>query len=267
MASVTIVAECGASHQGSFQKAKELACMAREAGADGVKWQMWLNLDAFVGPRYAYREHFAQASLMQREWPRLFDYCRAQGIDPFATPFDLESVDLLENLGVSRYKIASGDLTYTPLLKRLGEIGKPVYLSTGMGDVCEIQTALGWLDPCDVTLLACTVAYPAFPDQAHLQRLLTLKANFPGGPVGYSDHTATGIASLGAVALGATVIEKHVGLMSGADGTSSYEDFASLVRRIRLMSLALGEADLKTYPCEERWKPLARRDPETWRRE
>lgn len=231
---VRICAEFGQSHHGSLDAAMLQAKAAKDAGCQAVKWQIFQTdkLASRHARRY-WSEHLggsdSQADTFRNngmlswvQWTEVFHYCKAISIEPMATPFDLDAVDLLEDLQVSAYKIASGDITYTPLLEKVGRTGKPVFLSTGASHPDEVYRALRTLWNCPkVTLLACTLSYPTAPPDANLGRVGWLRRSFPACQVGYSDHTLRTDTALAAVAAGATVLEKHATLTEGGTDTSS----------------------------------------------
>lgn len=222
---VRVVAEFGQSHRGELDRAMRQAEVAADCGCWGVKWQILdpPQLASHNARRY-WSEHLggsesqfetfaANGMLSPREWMRLADHCRHLDVEFICTPFDLDAVDLLEEIGVNVYKIASGDITYEGLVRRVGETGKPVLLSTGASTSVEVTRALGWLMDeswgVDATLLACTLSYPTDVSNAHLQRIVTLKQELPPCEVGYSDHTLRTDTAMAAAVLGATVLEKH----------------------------------------------------------
>lgn len=223
---IQTVAEFGQSCRGDLTTAIRQADMAKTAGCTHAKWQIF-DAHRIAGPhaeRYwdeklggqpTQLETFHLNGMLHPEgWRQLKTHCDQIGIGFLATPFDLEAVDLLEQLDVSAYKIASGDITYTPLLQKVAATGKPVFLSTGASYGDEIRRALDWLDRCDVTLLACSLTYPCPDSDANLARIQSL-ADLWAGPVGYSDHTLGVDTALAAVAAGATVLEKHCTLGTG----------------------------------------------------
>lgn len=230
---VRVVAEFGQSHGGSLDVAKRQAKAAAAAGCSYSKWQVF-EPEA-IASRYARRywdpalggsdsqiETFTQnGNLTDDEWRALARFCRDVAHVKFlATPFSLPAVDLLEDIGVSAYKIASGDLTYKHLLKRVAQTCKPVLLSTGAAAIWEVTQALTWLTGGPVTLLACTLSYPTADRDANLARIPFLAKHFGpiSGPwVGYSDHTMGVETALAATALGAQVLEKHCRLETIGD--------------------------------------------------
>lgn len=217
---VEIISEWGQSHRGDLETAKRQALAAKTAGCHFSKWQIFRPdriasrhakryWDAGLGGSESQLDTFTKNGMLSRDdWAELAIYCRGIEVGFLCTPFDLEAVDLLEEVGVSAYKIASGDITYVQLLNRIGATGKPVFLSTGASRPDEIRDALDRLSNVPVTLLACSLAYPCGVGDAQLRRIPVLQEMF-GCRVGYSDHTLPAETALAAVALGAVVLEKH----------------------------------------------------------
>lgn len=206
----------------------------REIGATHGKWQIF-HPSRLVGPeakRYwnkelggaeSQRDMFDELGcLTEGEWRQVARACHDAGVQFMATPFDLEAVDLLEGLGVSSYKIASGDLPYKPLIERVAETGKKVYLSTGAATPEEIFDTARWLEGCDVVAMACDLVYPCDTTDSSIDQQMTvlrrmerMYADVTAWPVvglGYSDHTREVITGAVAVALGARTLEKHITL-------------------------------------------------------
>jgi len=188
---------------------------------------------------------------------QLSRHCRRQGIIFLSTPFDENSVDLLEQIGVSIYKVPSGEITNLPLLKYVALKKKPIILSTGMSTLEEVKRAVKTITSAGnsrITVLHCVTAYPAPVEQANLRAIQTLAGSLKL-PVGYSDHTEGLDAVLAAVALGARVIEKHFTLdknLPGPDHKASLEpgELKEMVARIRLLEKALGDGIKRPVPCE-----------------
>lgn len=223
---IEIVSEWGQSHRGDLATAIHQAEIAKETGCTWTKWQMF-QPDRIAGPgarRYwdpalggaeSQLETFhTNGNLAPEGWQELKAMCDVIGIGFLATPFDLEAVDTLEALNVEAYKVASGDVTFRQLLHKIAATGKPVFLSTGACHLEEVEQALIWLEPCQVTLLACALTYPCPPEQANISRIQTLACMTER--VGYSDHTLGPWTALAAVGAGADVLEKHCTL--GGDG-------------------------------------------------
>ena len=250
---VQIIAEVGSVHDGSLGNAKKLIEVASERGADVVKFQTHIALaetlrsapapSYFTGePRF---EYFERTGFSKDQWQQLKDHCELNHIEFLSSPFSAEAVALLEELGVRRYKIGSGEVTNLPLLEVIAETGKPILLSSGMSTWAEldeaVETVLRKHDR--LTLLQCTSEYPCSYDQVGLNVMLEMRDRYKL-PVGLSDHTLTGHASVAAVVLGASVIEKHLTFsrkMYGSDARHSLEpdEFADMVQAIRAVETIL----------------------------
>lgn len=266
-----LVAEMSANHNGSIERAEAIVRAAADAGADAVKLQTYTadTLTINCGNEYfrvkgtlwegrtlydLYKEAYTPW-----EWtPRLMGLARELGMDCFSTPFDATAVDFLEDCGVSRHKIASFELVDIPLLKKIAATGKPVILSTGMASLAEIDEAVRTLrdnGAGELTLLKCTSAYPAPPEEANLRTIPHMAQAF-GCRAGLSDHTMGSAVAVAAVTLGATVIEKHFTLSradGGPDGSFSMEpaEFQQMVRDVRTVEKALGTV---SYALTEKQK-------------
>ena len=274
-----IIAEAGVNHNGDLALAKRLIEAAAEAGADAVKFQTFRG-ERLVSPtarKAAYQmaatgAEESQLDMIQRlELPpeafgELKRHCEARGALFLSTPFDAESADLLEALGVAAFKIPSGELTNPALLSHVGRKGKPVILSTGMATLDEVRAAVDTLRRAgarELAVLHCVSSYPADPADANLRAMATLAEAFHV-PVGYSDHTPGIEVALAAAALGACVIEKHVTLdrtLPGPDHRASLEpgEFAALVRGVRTVESALGDGRKRPAPSEADTAAVARR--------
>jgi N,N'-diacetyllegionaminate synthase len=257
---VTIIAEAGVNHNGDIEQACRLIDVAADAGADFVKFQTF-DPEALAAPEARKADYqikttgndesqlqmLRKLALSPADHQRLIDHCSQRDIGFLSTPFDDASAEMLAGLGVAAFKISSGDLTNLPLLKFVSGFGKPMIVSTGMGDLEEVEDAVVAMRSAganDITLLHCVTDYPADPADANLRAMATLAAAFEV-PVGYSDHTEGINVSLAAVALGATVIEKHFTLdrsLPGPDQLASLEpaELADLVTGIRTVEQALG---------------------------
>lgn len=258
--SVFCIAEMSANHNRSLERAKDIVRAAARCGADAVKLQTYtadtLTLDCtdarFMakGALWAGRnlyDLYKEAS-MPWEWTsEIMKLARDLDMDCFSTPCDVTAVDFLEQCGVSRYKITSFDVVNVPLLKRVAQTGKPVILSTGMANLGEIDEAVHILrdnGTQDLTLLKCTSAYPASPEEVNLRTIPHMATAF-GCHVGLSDHTLGSAVAVAAVAVGATVLEKHFTLAradGGPDSAFSMEpdEFRQMVHDIRVAEKALG---------------------------
>lgn len=259
---IFLIAEAGVNHNGDPELAKKLIEAASRAGADAVKFQ------AFRSERLVTRRDLSQLEMLRRLelspeiFPVLKGHAEKCGILFLATPFDRESVDLLEPL-VPLYKISSGDCTNLPFLRYIAGKGKPVILSTGMTTLDEVGEAVAVLKVVPVTLLHCTTNYPCPFDEVNLRGMLTLKKRFDL-PVGYSDHTLGIEVPIAAAALGAEVIEKHFTLdrrMPGPDHQASLEphELGELVRSIRNIERSLGDGIKKPQLSEIETVKAARR--------
>lgn len=275
-----VIAEAGVNHNGELPLALALCDAARTAGADAVKFQTFRAEDLVLpgAPTAAYQARETgqqdQFDLLRRlELPEashrvIKAHCETIGIEFFSTPFSTAAVDLLVKLGVRRLKLSSGELTHKALVSHAAQTGLPILISTGMGSMDEIREALDWtrsargnLD--GVTLLHCTSAYPATDDSLNLRAMVSMARDF-GVATGYSDHSLGVEASLAAVALGATVIEKHLTLdcgLAGPDHRASLEpeEFGRMVRGIRRVSRMLGDGIKARTPEEDDTAMVARR--------
>lgn len=265
-----IIAEAGVNHNGSIATAKRLAQIAKECGADIVKYQT-INLDCLAsesaqmavyqkqntGKKTSQKEMLKKLLLKKDEFVELAAYCEEIGIGFLSTPFDIDSIDFLTGLGCEQWKVPSGEITNLPYLMRIAETGKPVILSTGMSamdEVCAAYNLLKENGAGEITLLHCTTEYPAPLADVNLRAMQTLQKAF-GCPVGYSDHTQGIEVSLAAVAMGASVIEKHFTLdrnMEGPDHKASLEpeELKNLVTFIRNIETALGNGEKRPMQSE-----------------
>lgn len=278
MSKVFIIAEAGVNHNGDIEMAKQLIDKAVEAGADIVKFQT-AKLESLVskdanmaeyqkrniGKEESQKEMLAKLLLDFEEFKTLSDYCTHKGIEFLSTPFDIESIHFLDEY-VNVWKVPSGEITNYPYLCEIGKTEKKVILSTGMADMCEIENAIETLKvngTKEIVLLQCTTEYPAPIESVNLRVMDTLKNVF-NCEVGYSDHTDGIEASLAAVALGATVIEKHFTLDKNLPGpdhkaSASPEELKALVEGIRKVELALGIAEKKPSQIELKNRDAARK--------
>ena len=251
-----IIAEAGINHNGSVDLAKELIAVAKDAGADAVKFQTFTTdgllsknivVPKHVGSRESLFETIKELELSEEEHYELSEYCNQKGIIFMSTPLDIKSVDLLDDIGVPVFKIASCDLDNLPLLKYIAKKRRPIILSTGMGTISEVGEAVEVIQSNgndDMILLHCVSAYPPKAEDVNLRAINTLRDAFKL-PVGYSDHTIGITIPLAAVAMGAKVIEKHFTLdktMEGPDHAVSADpvDLKSLVSGIRELEKSFG---------------------------
>ncbi|EOX0011966.1 N-acetylneuraminate synthase [Campylobacter upsaliensis] len=279
MKKVLIIAEAGVNHNGDINLAKKLIEQAAKAGADVVKFQTFkANSCVSVSAKKAkYQlettakeesqlEMIQKLELSYESHFELMKHCKKHGIAFLSTPFDLESVEFLRGLDLSYFKIPSGEITNLSYLKAVARCKKKVLLSTGMANLGEIEAALEILrknGTRDITLLHCTTEYPAPFEEVNLNAIKTLKEAFKL-KVGYSDHTKGIVAALGAVALGAVVIEKHFTLdktMEGPDHKASLEpsELKELCEGIRTLEKALGNGIKKASKSEAKNIIIARK--------
>lgn len=252
-----IIAEGGLNHNGDVDIGKELIKEAKKCGADAIKFQSY-HTEEFISKKSEYYELFKNLELSEEEFHELEKYAEKIGIIFISTPLDLKYVDILNKMDVSAFKVASGDLTFYPLLEEIAKTKKPIILSTGMSNVGEIWNAINVLENngCnDIILLHCISAYPTPYEEVNLNAIKTLK-NIFNTPVGYSDHTLGIIATVASVALGANVIEKHFTLdknMEGPDHALSAdpEEFKKMVDEIRLIEKMLGTGEKMPTPSEK----------------
>ena len=276
-----IIAEAGCNHNGSLEMAFELIDVAIAAGADAVKFQTFKadKIIAVHAPKADYQQKTTGSDESQLEMVKkleldetahisLHQYCQQKGIMFLSTPFDLESVDLLNRLGLEIFKIPSGEITNLPYLRKLGALKKQLILSTGMADLGEIEDALDVLTETgtplkNITVLHCNTEYPTPVEDVNLRAMLTIGHAFDVA-VGYSDHTPGIEVAVAAVALGAAVLEKHFTLdknLPGPDHKASLEpdELKAMVQAIRNIEKALGDGIKCPSPSEVKNKPIARK--------
>ena len=276
-----LIAEAGVNHNGDLQLAKNLVDAAAQAGADVVKFQTFTANRLATGraEQAAYQQEalaksqgqlamLQQLELKPEHHVELIDYCQQQGIEFLSTAFDPLSIELLASLKLKRWKIPSGEITNLPYLRQIGNQGQPVILSTGMATLGEIEAALAVLEQAgtprtEITVLHCTTEYPAPPEEVNLLAMSSIAQAF-GVAVGYSDHTDGIAVPIAAVAMGATVIEKHLTLdrkLPGPDHKASLEpdQFAAMVRGIRTIEQSLGDGIKRPTPCEQANLPVVRK--------
>lgn len=276
-----ILAEAGCNHNQQLELALKLIDIAKEAGADGVKFQTYRaeNIYSKQSPMIEHvrkRIHAPEDATMfdlikmtELPWEMhtpVVEHCRARGIEFLSTPFDFEAVDLLEAFNVPAYKIASFEMTHYPLLRRVARTGKPVILSTGMsslGDIEKVLTVLHAEGNDQVVLLHCVSNYPARPEDYNLRVIHTLKTAF-GYPVGLSDHTQGIDATKIGLAMGANLIEKHITMDQSLPGPDHYfsltpGELSALVKARDEIEAMLGSPVKHCTPGEASMKELARR--------
>ncbi len=278
---VFIIAEAGVNHNGSIELSKKLVDAAVDAGADAVKFQTF-KADKIVSKnadKAQYQKETTDKAQSQYEMIKklelgvdahktLIEHCKDKGIMFLSTPFDLDSIDMLCSFGMEIFKIPSGEITNLPYLRKIGALQKKVILSTGMSDIQEIRAALDVLTSCgtrldDITVLHATTEYPCPMDEVNLRAMQSIKETF-GVKIGYSDHTKGIEVPIAAVAMGATVIEKHFTLdcaMEGPDHKASLEphELKMMVDAIRNIELALGDGIKKASASEIKNIQIARK--------
>lgn len=277
-----IIAEAGVNHNGDMELARRLVRAAADAGADMVKFQTFQasKITAAHAPKADYQkettgagesqqEMIARLELSRADHDMLVAECADAGIRFFSTGFDEDSLDMLVDLGIDRIKVPSGEITNLPLLRHIAGKGLPVILSTGMADMADIEAAIGVLEAggmprAQVTVLHCNTEYPTPMRDVNLPAMRNIAAAF-GVEVGYSDHTMGIELPIAAVALGATVIEKHITLdrgLPGPDHRASLEpgEFAHMVRAIRNIEQAVaGDGIKRPSPSEAKNRAIARK--------
>jgi len=269
---VCIIAEAGVNHNGSIELAKRLIDVAAEAGADAVKFQTFKaqNLVSKKESKAAYQKETTDAKESQYEMIKkleldvgahheLMAYCKSKNILFLSTPFDHESIKLLDDLGLEIFKIPSGEITNLPYLRDIAKLNKKVILSTGMADIGEIEDALNVLmqkgtKKENIRVLHANTMYPTPMQDVNLRAMQTIGTAFDI-EYGYSDHTLGIEVPIAAVAMGATVIEKHFTLdksMQGPDHKASLEpdELKAMVKAIRNIEIALGSRIKKPSPSE-----------------
>jgi N,N'-diacetyllegionaminate synthase len=276
-----IIAEAGVNHNGNIEIAKKMIEVAKECGADAIKFQTFKaeKVISKYAPKAEYQKQTTGEIDSQLEMVKklelsfddfivLKEYCDKLNIMFLSTPFDFESIDFLDDLGLEIFKIPSGEITNLPYLEKIGKLGKKVILSTGMADLGEIEDALDILTSCgtkkeDITILHCNTEYPTPYEDVNLLAMLTIKEALKV-KVGYSDHTLGIEVPIAAVALGASVIEKHFTLdknMEGPDHKASLEphELKAMIDAIRNIEKSLGDGIKKPSKSELKNKDIARK--------
>jgi len=263
---VYIIAEIGINHNGSLKLAKKLIREAKVAGCDAVKFQkrtpelcvpndQWFIERDTPWGRMTYIDYRHKVELSLHDYSEIDLYCRKNEIDWFASCWDEESVEFIEQFDVPIYKVASASLTDIELMKRKRETGKPIIISTGMSTLDEIDFAVEALGRENLLIAQSTSNYPCKLEELNLKVIQTLKKLYPENPIGYSGHE-TGLApTCAAVALGAAFVERHITLdraMWGTDQAASVEvtGFKRLVENIRDIEKSLGDGVKRVYESE-----------------
>lgn len=259
-----IIAEIGSVHDGSFGNALKLIDAAADAGADTIKFQTHIAEAETVpnapSPSYFNTEsrldYFKRTSFTKDQWRQLAEYTHDKGLIFLSSPFSLEAVDLLEEIGINGFKIPSGEVSNTPLLERIAQTGKLAILSSGMSSWTELDEAVSILNPkCELIILQCSSIYPCPPDRVGLNVIHEMAKRYKL-PIGYSDHTLGLAAPIAAVALGAKLIEKHFTFsrkMYGSDAPNSMEptEFKIMAEALHevwaMLDNPVNKADLHPY--------------------
>src|SRR5215467_5602015 len=272
---IYVIAEAGLNHGGNKERALALVRAAKWAGADAVKFQTF-RADRLASPKAATLGHTKDQPNLQELFRKLelpFDAFRALhkeakriGIEFLSTPFDEESADFLNELGVNAFKIASGDITHRPLIEHVSRKNKPILLSTGMSTAEEIEKAIDWMHTLSneqVVLLHCVSSYPAKADELNLKSVQFLRDRF-GVPVGFSDHSVGTLGSVVATSLGAQVIERHFMIETRGDSpdhavSMDAKTLKGHIEELRTIGTILGERGKFATETETRNKIASRR--------
>jgi N,N'-diacetyllegionaminate synthase len=277
--SVFVIAEAGVNHNGSLELAKKLVDSAKDSGADCVKFQTFISKN--IVSKNAVKAEYqklqtpadeSQYDMLKRvelsfgEFSELNEYCKIKDIEFMSTAFDFDSIDFLDSLGMSTWKIPSGEITNLPYLIKIARLNKTIILSTGMSTMDDIRSAINALKnngSGEITVLHCTTEYPTPFSDVNLKAMLTIKDAF-GLQVGYSDHTKGIEVPIAAIALGAAVIEKHFTLdrnMEGPDHKASLEpnELKTMVTSIRNIESALGDGIKQPAESEKKNMAVARK--------
>jgi N,N'-diacetyllegionaminate synthase len=281
MKKVFIIAEAGVNHNGSLELAKKLIDVASDAGADAVKFQTFKaeNLVSKNAQKADYQKQTTNSEESQFDMIQkleldvkthkiLMDYCKEKNIMFLSTPFDHDSIELLNDLGLKMFKIPSGEITNLPYLRHVGKLNKKVILSTGMADIGEIEDAIDILINAgtkkeNITILHANTEYPTPYEDVNLKAMVTIGNTFDVD-FGYSDHTLGIEVDIAAVAMGACCIEKHFTLdktMEGPDHKASLEpnELKAMIKAIRNIELALGNGIKKPSKSEAKNISIARK--------
>lgn len=263
---IFFIAEIGINHNGSIEIAKKLIDMASLSNCDAVKFQKRTpelcvpehkKNDPKNTPwgRMTYLEYKKRIEFNREQYEIIDSYCKKKNIIWFASPWDIPSIDFLEEFDVPCYKIASAMLTNKELLKKIRDKGKPVMLSTGMSNLSEVDKAVRLLDDVPLVIMQCNSSYPSKDMELNLRVIEKYKKRYPRHIIGYSGHEKGYTASLVAAVLGARVIERHITLdrtMWGSDQAASLElsGLNRLTRDLSILPLWLGDGEKKIYKSE-----------------
>lgn len=274
-----ISAEIGINHNGDEALAHKMVDAIADTGADCVKFQTFSAEEFMNGPDQQF-EYMSQGKVVRESmlgmfkrhelaadsFSRLFAHARARKLVPLSTPTDIQAVDLLDQIGIGAFKIGSDDIVYTPFLDYVARKGKPVILSSGMADAADIDRAVETVTKAgndQVILLHCVSVYPTPDEDVNLRRICTMRAQYPY-PIGFSDHSVGTTAALGAMVLGACVVEKHFTLDRNLPGpdhhfSSNPKELTALVKEIRRLEANLGSPRLRPAHGEAKMAATARR--------
>lgn len=262
-----IIAEAGSNHDGKFEVAKRLIKVAKDVGADAIKFQTF-KAEKLASPKYAKEMYKTLKKYeLKAEWHTEFKkYADEIGIIFLSTPFDEGSADLLDKIGVPAFKVASGDLTHLPLLEYIAKKRKPMIVSTGGGSLAEVEEAINTIrnqGNNEIILMHCISNYPAKIEDANIRAMITMKNAFHV-PVGYSDHSPGILIPIATATLGACVIEKHFTVdkfLPGPDHAFALEgkEIKEMVQSVRLVQKALGDGMKRVIESEKKEVQLARR--------
>lgn len=276
---VYIIAEAGVNHNGDLKIAKEMVLAAKRAGADAIKFQTFVTENLVTrnaqtaeyqkqntGKQETQYEMLKKLELSYEDYRELKEVCSETGIEFLSTPFDIESIKILEKLDIDKFKVPSGEITNYPYLVQIARTGKPVIMSSGMCTWTEIEDAVQVLrahGTTELSLLHCTTEYPAPYDEVNLKVINAMQNKF-GVKVGYSDHTQGIEVAIAAVAMGAEIIEKHFTLsreMEGPDHKASLEpqELKSMVQAIRNVEMAIGSSEKRPSTSEIQNMKVARK--------
>ena len=275
-----VIAEAGVNYNGSLKLALEHIKKAKEAGADAIKFQTytpsrlvtkkakryWTIGDTKIKTQYEAFTKFDQLSVAQ--YKKMMAYAKRLGIVLFSTPFELEAVDFLEQVGVPAYKIASADITYFPLLEKVARTKKPIILSVGAATIAEVKDAVRYITSrgnANIILLHCILSYPTAQKDINLRMIDTLQKTFPDNIIGLSDHTQDPLTPALAVMRGAQVVEKHFTVDNSLPDNPDHElgmdpkAMKRLVDAVRVAEISLGTGHKVPIPAEQAARTHARR--------
>ena len=276
-----IIAEAGVNHNGSLKIGEKLIDAAKRAGADCIKFQTykadklttrkakrfwkWKGEEKKIGTQYDSYSNLDKFNF--NEYLHLFNYCKKKKIEFQSTPFDINSVKILEKLNVETYKIASCDITNFLLLEAIAKTKKPIFLSTGASNLIEIKNAVNFISKYNkkIVIMHCILCYPTKIEDSNLKSIIYLKKKFPKIPIGFSDHTLGTLAPVIATSLGSLATEKHFtidkNLPKSADHWLSVNEreLNEMIQNIKLAHMSLGKETKEIKLCESLTRKNARR--------